>query len=177
MLAVRSATPADAGPLARIAEETFRATFAAMNAAEDMDLHCQSRYGADIQAAEIENPGMLTLLCEEGGALAGFAQLKWGAAPACVATAAPGEVHRLYVRAHWHGKGAAQELMRSGIEALTRRGCDAVWLGVWERNPRAIAFYRKWGFVEVGHHVFPLGRDPQRDVVMMKTLAGTGIVA
>jgi ribosomal protein S18 acetylase RimI-like enzyme len=43
-----------------------------------------------------------------------------------------------------------------------------VWLGVWERNPKAIAFYKKFGFREVGAHVFPLGSDPQRDVVMAR---------
>jgi ribosomal protein S18 acetylase RimI-like enzyme len=48
------------------------------------------------------------------------------------------------------------------------------WLGVWEHNPRAIAFYRKSGFVEVGDHVFPVGRDPQRDVVMARAVAANG---
>lgn len=172
MLVVRRATPADASLLAQMAEETFRAAFGALNSVEDMDLHCQSSYREDIQAAEISDPDMLTLLCAEGSSLAGFVQLKWGKQPACVATAAPGEIHRFYVRAHWHGRGVAQELMQSGIEALARRGSDAGWLGVWERNPRAIAFYRKCGFVEVGHQVFTVGRDPQRDVVMMRRLPG-----
>ena len=56
------------------------------------------------------------------------------------------------------------------VDALLERGCDVVWLGVWERNPRAISFYRKVGFAEVGEHVFQLGSDPQRDVVMALTL-------
>jgi ribosomal protein S18 acetylase RimI-like enzyme len=45
-----------------------------------------------------------------------------------------------------------------------------VWLGVWEHNPRAIAFYKKYGFISVGEHPFPLGGDLQRDIVMAKPL-------
>jgi ribosomal protein S18 acetylase RimI-like enzyme len=47
-------------------------------------------------------------------------------------------------------------------------GAAALWLGVWERNPRALAFYRKWGFDVVGEHTFRLGDDPQRDLIMRR---------
>jgi ribosomal protein S18 acetylase RimI-like enzyme len=58
--------------------------------------------------------------------------------------------------------------MNACIEEMSLHRSDVVWLGVWERNPRAIAFYRKFGFREVGTHVFPLGNDPQRDIVMAR---------
>lgn len=82
-----------------------------------------------------------------------------------------GETQRLYVADQWHGKGVAQGLMRACTEEETRRGSDAIWLGVWEHNPRAIAFYRKWGFVAVGDQPSPLGRDLQRDLAMVKTMS------
>jgi diamine N-acetyltransferase len=172
VLTVRRADPSDARQLSRIAEATFRATFCSVNTAEDMDLYCQKSFGEKVQESEIANPNMLTLLCEECEKLAGFAQLRWGAAPACVSAKAPGEIQRLYVADEWHGKGVAQGLMRACIEEMIRRGSDGIWLGVWEHNPRAIAFYKKWGFVAVGDQVFSLGRDSQRDIVMVKVLSG-----
>jgi ribosomal protein S18 acetylase RimI-like enzyme len=60
--------------------------------------------------------------------------------------------------------------MAACLEELKARGSDVAWLGVWERNPRAIAFYRKMGFAECGEHVFTLGHEPQRDVVMARKL-------
>jgi ribosomal protein S18 acetylase RimI-like enzyme len=63
----------------------------------------------------------------------------------------------------------AQELMNACINKVKQRGSDVIWLGVWEKNPKAISFYKKFGFVEVGDHVFPLGNDPQRDIVMKRT--------
>lgn len=168
MPTIRSATPGDASRLAQLAEFTFRATFGTANSAEDMELHCRNTYGEAIQAREIDNPHMLTLLCEEDGELIGFAQLRWGVAPACVIGRKPGEVQRLYVTSAWHGQGIAQALMNSCLQMLAQRGSDVVWLGVWEQNPRAMAFYRKMMFMEAGEHEFLLGNDLQRDIVMIR---------
>lgn len=164
---IRNANPGDAAGLAQIAEQTFRETFAALNRAEDMDLHCRRSYGESLQTVEISDPGRNTLLVEHEDRLIGYAQLRWGAAPACVVAQRPCEIQRLYVVASWHGHGVAQELMAACIAEARRRRSDAIWLGVWERNPRALAFYRRCGFIEVGDHVFPLGNDPQRDLVMV----------
>lgn len=165
---IRTATATDAGQLARLAEGTFRDTFGAMNTPEDMQLHVDASYGDAIQAAEIANPVMLTLVCEDGDQLVGYAQMRWGEAPECVAAQSPGEIQRLYVAHDWHGRGVAQRLMQTCLEAMESRGADVVWLGVWEHNPRAISFYRKFGFVEVGDHTFIVGQDPQRDLIMAR---------
>lgn len=168
MPTIREARSTDAKRLSDLAEATFRATFDATNTAEHMEPHCQSSYGEQIQAAEIADRGMVTLVSEDKGRLIAYAQLRWGKAPDCVSAKNPGEIQRLYVVEDWHGKGAAQELMKVCIDEIKQHGSDALWLGVWERNPRAISFYRKFGFVEVGDHIFPLGGDPQRDIVMVK---------
>ncbi|GAA0889021.1 GNAT family N-acetyltransferase [Rhodanobacter soli] len=171
MSSIRYAKPSDAKRLAALAEATFRDTFGSVNAVEDMNLHCRASYGEAIQSAEISNAGIATLLCDEGGNLAAFAQLRWSAAPACVSAQNPGEIQRLYVAKSWHGKGMAHDLMAACIGEMENRKSDVVWLGVWERNPRAIAFYKKFGFVEVGDHVFPLGTDPQRDIIMSRLVS------
>lgn len=167
---VRHATARDAQALAMLAEASFRATFGAMNTAAHMDVHCRASYGAAIQAAEIADPAIATLLAEADGQLAGYAQLREGATPACIEAMRPGEIQRFYVQVRWHGTGVAQALMGGALAALRARGCDVAWLGVWERNPRAIAFYRKSGFTVVGEHVFDLGGDPQRDLVLLRSL-------
>jgi ribosomal protein S18 acetylase RimI-like enzyme len=169
---IRRARHDDAAQLSAIAEETFRDTFAAANSPGDMDRHCRTRYGTAIQAAEIADPNRVTLLCEQGGRLVGFAQLRWGAAPGCVVALAPGEIQRLYVVAACHGKGVAHDLMAACLDEMSSRRSDVAWLGVWERNPKAIAFYGKFGFRAVGEHVFLLGSDPQRDIVMARPLDG-----
>ncbi len=177
MLSLRRAQPGDARTLSILAERTFREAFAAVNTPEDMELHCRTTYGEDIQAAEIADPDKVTLLCEIDGAPVGYAQVRWGRTPTFVVARAPGEIQRIYVLAECHGKGVARELMDACLREIAARGCDVAWLGVWEHNPRAIAFYRKVGFVEVGEHRFLLGNDLQRDVVLARPLEGTGAPA
>ena len=167
---IRLATPADAASLADLFERTFRSTFAEATSSEDMDEHCRNSYSAAIQGAEIRDPGRVTLVCESEGNLVGCGQLRRGTPPACVQASAPVEIQRLYVDARWHGKGIAQGLMDALLEAAARLGADEVWLGVWERNPRAIAFYAKNGFAMVGEHVFVVGSDPQRDLILARRI-------
>lgn len=173
MSLIRKAHRGDAKNLATLAESTFRATFGAVNLAENMEQLCQSSFSEDIQAGEISDPDMLTLLSEQENHLIGFAQLRWGPAPDCVVGRSPGEIQRLYVANDWHGKGIAHDLMSACIAEIKGRGSEVVWLGVWEQNPRAISFYKKFGFVEVGDHIFPVGSDPQRDIVMARSVASS----
>ena len=70
----------------------------------------------------------------------------------------------------WHGQGIAQRLMDSVSDIARRRGAETLWLAVWEFNPRAVAFYRKCGFVDVGSKAFILGTDRQTDRVMERAI-------
>lgn len=83
---------------------------------------------------------------------------------------APLELKRLYVARAWHGRGVAQALMNAVLDAARARGAKTLWLGVWERNPRAVAFYEKYGFTRVGEHSFILGSDVQTDWVLARPL-------
>jgi ribosomal protein S18 acetylase RimI-like enzyme len=58
--------------------------------------------------------------------------------------------------------------MKACLAEAEKRGCDTLWLDVWERNPRAIAIYRNWGFIEVGTQTFQLGNDLQHDLLMQR---------
>ena len=54
------------------------------------------------------------------------------------------------------------------MEVAKEQEKSSVWLGVWEKNDAALNFYKKLGFEAVGEHVFQLGDDPQRDIIMQK---------
>lgn len=167
MFRFRRAQARDAAALAALAEQTFRDAFSADNTRENMDLHCARSFGPAIQAREISDPQMVTILAEAAGQLVAFAQLRPLDGSPYVASGRASEIRRMYVARDWHGKGLAHELMRQVLEIVAQEGSDSVWLGVWEKNPRAMAFYRKFGFRAVGEHSFPLGRDLQRDIIMV----------
>lgn len=167
---IRIGTASDADALAELAARTFEETFGADNRPEDMALHKATAYGHAQQLRELVDPDVVTLLAEVDGQLGGFAQLRSGPAPECVTGDSPIELLRLYVARAWHGQGLAQALMqRVELEAKERRA-RTLWLGVWENNPRAQAFYRKTGFTDVGSHVFIVGTDPQTDRIMIRPI-------
>ena len=159
---IRKATDADAAALAAFGARTFAATFAAQNTPEDMEQFLRSAYGEAQQRREIADPLMTTLLCEAAGVLLGFAQLRGGDDPSTI------EILRLYVDPAHHGRGVAQSLMEACLAAARNAGARTIWLGVWERNARAIAFYEKCGFVHEGEHPFLVGSDLQTDWVMRR---------
>ena len=166
MAVLRLALPGDAPSLAVLAERTFRETFGSRNSPENMDLHCERNFGPDIQLREIGDRGIITTLANEAGQLAGYSQLKLASASPAVAARQPAELHRIYVAAEWQGRGIAQALMKQALADAARAGCDRLWLGVWEHNPKAMAFYKKFGFEIVGTHAFMLGHERQRDLIM-----------
>jgi len=163
---LRRAVAGDAPSVAVIAERTFRDAFGAHNSPDNMDLQCVRHFGPDIQAREIADRGLVTTLAVEGGQIVGFTQVTLAKAHPSVAAKHAAELNRIYVAAEQHGKGVAQALMRNVFTTAAAAGADRLWLGVWEHNSKAIAFYRKFGFEIVGEHSFMLGLERQRDVLM-----------
>ena len=163
---IRYGTTADAEMLSELGAKTFYDTFAKDNTPENMAAHLKNSFSPEIQLAELANPENIFLIIEEDGLPIGYAQLILNSKEEFITGTNPLEVRRIYATQEYIGKGVGKELMQVAIREAQQRGCDCVWLGVWEKNPRAIAFYKKWGFKEVGSHIFSVGDDPQRDYVM-----------
>lgn len=170
---IRTAIPSDAEPLAALAERTFRETFADHNAADDMDAYVAESLSLDRVRAELADDASTFLLAfiDGGRQPTGYAKLRTGTTEPSVTGSAPVELQRLYVDRSAIGHGVGAALMRASVEAAREAGHRTLWLGVWERNVRAIAFYEKWGFEAVGDHVFRLGSDKQRDLIMERPVS------
>jgi ribosomal protein S18 acetylase RimI-like enzyme len=173
-VSIRHAACADAANVARFAVRTFEEALGADNRAEDVALYIAASCNERKQRLEIENPMVETLLVESDQAFAGFAQRRQGAAPSCVQETDAVELWRLYIDAPWHGRGIAHRLMRAVADAARRRRARWRWLRVWERNPRAQAFYRKCGFEIVGAQPFLLGTERQVDNVRLRAFGTPG---
>jgi GNAT superfamily N-acetyltransferase len=169
-LHIRRATLADAPLISALGVETFVTSFGAQNTPENLAKHLANAFGEEIQTRELTDPSITYLIAELNGRTAGYAQVRDGEAPECVTGAAPVEVRRFYVLHDFHGTGIAQALMNACADEARQRGGRTLWLGVWDQNPRAIRFYTKWGFEDVGGQTFVLGDDPQQDRVLSHSL-------
>ena len=171
-VAVRVASQDDVALLAELGRETFRSAFAQYNTPEDMEAYLEENFSEDRVGQEISDPLATFLIAELSGKPLGYARLYAGDPNASVTGARPVELVRLYVLPESIGHGIGARLMKGCINTATSRGFETLWLGVWERNPRAIRFYQKWGFKEVGTHIFQLGSDAQSDLIMERSLTG-----
>jgi ribosomal protein S18 acetylase RimI-like enzyme len=164
---VRAGVESDASALAAFAARTFEETFAADNRPEDLQAHLSSAFGLLQQTQELLDPNMVSLLAHQGANLVAFAQVQRKDPPPCVLVDRAIELHRFYVDRPAQGSGIAQLLMDAVHDAARAFDGKHLWLSVWERNPRAIAFYKKVGFTDCGSTVFYVGPDAQVDRVMI----------
>jgi ribosomal protein S18 acetylase RimI-like enzyme len=174
---IRRAAESDALSLSVLAEKTFRAAFAQANTPENMELHCAASYSPALQLAEIRDSRCETWLADTGQELVAYVQLRLDATLPAISGERPIEIQRFYVDALHHGSGLAHQLMAHVLARAQAAGAAALWLGVWERNSRALAFYRKWRFSVVGEHIFRVGEDPQRDLLVCRGVESDDVAA
>jgi len=166
-ITIRRGSVTDAAELAAFAARTFKEAFSADNNPDDLRAHLANTYSLAQQAAELADPLVVTILARLNGKLVAYAQVRRNTPPLCVTHDAPIELHRFYVDQRAHGSGLASKLMQVVHQAAREFQGRHIWLGVWERNPRAIAFYEKEMFVDVGSTFYMVGPDKQIDRVLV----------
>ena len=163
---IRYGTTEDAKMLAELGARTFYDTFAKDNTPENIDAYLKKSFSPEIQFNELSQPDIIFLIAEFEDMPIGYAQLMINSKDESIKSTQPLEIRRIYASQEYLGRGVGKELMQAIASEAKLRGCDCIWLGVWEKNQRAIDFYKKWGFREVGTHIFSVGDDPQNDFVM-----------
>lgn len=170
LITIRPATVDDAAFLAEFGARVFSETFAKDNQSEDMAAYLSSAFSPEKQRSEILQPGSQFLIAYSEDQPVGFARLQSGPAPTCITGSRPVELVRLYAIQAMIGRGVGGALMQHCLDVSRAGGYDVIWLGVWQKNPRAIAFYRKWGFEIAGTATFTIGSDDQTDWLMQRKL-------
>jgi GNAT superfamily N-acetyltransferase len=173
-LTVRRAQASDASALAQLARQTFIDTYGALTDPEDVRLHCEKNFGIAQQTAEINNPDYAVILIWQQQELIAFAQVVRRPLPDSAEVEVQVQdaiaLFRYYVKKEWHGKGVAQVLMQAVEQAAREFAATHLWLGMWEHNARALAFYQKVGFAHVGWMDYHFGSKVERDYVLLKRL-------
>jgi diamine N-acetyltransferase len=167
---VRLANAKDAETLLEIGIKTFRDTFASQNTSEDMTLYLEKNFTLDQFTNDLNDVNCLFVMAFDNEQLIGYAKLRQGKLPNGIEDTNAIEIERIYSLKSYLGKNVGKTLMQRCLEIALQRGFTTVWLGVWEHNPKAIAFYEKWGFKTFGAHPFLLGNDLQTDLLMKKSL-------
>jgi diamine N-acetyltransferase len=183
-IAIHLATLSDAALLADLGARTFMETYEHANTADDMRTHLDRVFTTEARAAELGDNDRATFIAdsvsrgaaESAGArveVVGYATARRNSFSSDAHFRNPAELEKIYVLNSAHGRGAGAALVNAYVEQARRWRCDGLWLGVWEKNSRAIGFYERMGFTVVGLKTFQLGADTQNDLVMARALEVT----
>lgn len=156
-ITLRLATPEDAVPLAGFAAQAFADTYRELSDAQEIADYVAEHFRPEVMVGVIADAHCTTLLAWVGERLAGYAIVKAEPAPACVTGPAPLKLWRLYLGEGFIGQGLGARLMTAAHAEARRRGAQTLWLGVYDRNVRAVRFYERFGFAKVGGQEFLFG--------------------
>jgi len=172
---IRYAVPQDATLLAEIGARTFYDTYIKFLDAKALRNYVNVAFTPENQLDEITDPDTIFLIAEERSNKAGYAMLKFHSIASEESVKKSIEISRIYLLNKYIGRGIGAELMTRSINEARASGCENIWLGVWEKNIKAIRFYEKWGFEMVGSRAFIFGNESHNDLIMklhLKTTRG-----
>jgi diamine N-acetyltransferase len=158
---IRIATESDIEQLCKIGKRTFVETYGEQNTPENLQNYLEEKFNEKQISDEILTDETIFLLVELNNETIGYAKMRVNLAenpdPKSL------EIERIYIEKAFHGQKLGATLMQECINVSREKGYQSLWLGVWEYNPKAINFYKKWGFEIYGTHIFQLGDDAQTD--------------
>jgi diamine N-acetyltransferase len=170
LISIRPAVTEDAPQIASLSRRTFFDSFAKFNSKENMDKFMAEQFSIEFLEAEVKDGSNIFLLAYLDDELVGYAKMTDKHKPEGLEDVAIIELCRIYTEQWTIGQGIGKSLMLECFEIAKAKGKKIIWLGVWQHNEIAIAFYKKFGFEKFGTHIFMLGDDPQTDWLLKRNL-------
>jgi ribosomal protein S18 acetylase RimI-like enzyme len=168
---IRRCELADLDALRNIAFQTFDDTFRRLNDASSFNAYLDASFSRAKLETELKNPRSAFFFLYNDDVLAGYMKLNQGDAQTDLGDPEALEIERIYVTRDFQGLGLGKALIDKAMEVARLAKKKTVWLGVWQKNGNAIAFYKKMGFAKTGTHDFYIGKKRQTDFIMRRNTA------
>lgn len=160
----------DSRDLQEISYDTFEETFGSQNSPENMSAYLEKAFNIKQVEKELSNPLSYFFFVYFHDEIAGYLKVNTGDAQSENMDDDAMEIERIYIKSKFQKRGLGKYLFNKAMDIAREKNKKKIWLGVWEKNERAIAFYEKLGFVQIGSHSFFMGDEEQTDYIMVKTL-------
>lgn len=169
-MTIKKCTLEDSLNLQAISVETFTETFKDHNSPEHLNAYLERAYNVNQLKQELTNQSSQFFFVYYKQEVAGYLKTNTGDAQSEAMGDDSLEVERIYVKKKFQKHGLGKHLLNKAVEIAKLQKKEKIWLGVWEENENAIAFYKKKGFLQTGAHSFYMGDDEQVDLIMTKIL-------
>jgi|SRR5690625_4121869 len=156
--------------LQEIGIETFNETFKHQNSPENMNAYLERAFNLKQLEKELSNSFSQFFFVYFNYEIAGYLKVNTNDVQSEEMGDDSLEIERIYIKNKFQKHGLGKYLFNKAMEVAEDLNKKKIWLGVWEKNENAIAFYKKMGFVQAGAHSFYMGDEEQTDFIMTKTL-------
>lgn len=160
----------DAHKLQEVSYETFNETFQHQNSPENMNAYLKKAFNLNQLEKELLNTSSQFFFVYFHNEVAGYLKANTNEAQSEKMGNDSIEIERIYIKNQFQKHGLGKHLYQKALEIAKQSNKKKIWLGVWEKNDNAIAFYKKMGFIQTGAHSFYMGDEEQTDLIMIKTL-------
>ena len=167
---IRKCARDDLDILLELARTTYETTFTGFCGEEDMRAYLEAAFSREQLLKEMDNEESSFYLLFEEQRLVGYMKLNAGTAQTDIHDPDALELERIYVLNEFQGQGLGGFLLARALGLGRESGKAYLWLGVWELNEKARAFYASQGFYAIGNHAFIMGDDVQNDLILGKDL-------
>jgi ribosomal protein S18 acetylase RimI-like enzyme len=167
---IKKCTLEDSRELQEISYETFNETFKHQNSPEHINAYLERAFDLNQLEKELANSSSQFFFVCFNNEVAGYLKVNTDDAQSEAMGDESLELERIYIKNRFQKHGLGKYLLNKAMEIAIERKKKKIWLGVWEKNENAIAFYHKKGFVQTGVHSFYMGDEEQVDLIMTKTL-------
>ena len=166
----RQCTIEDLDILRTFSRQTFFETFAAMNTPKNMTSYLNEAFALEKIRSELSDRNVAFYFLYSDERLVGYLKLNEALAQTDIHDEQSLEIERIYISKDFQGEGLGRYLVYQSICTAIQRKKKYIWLGVWEKNTKALHFYKRNGFYQIGTHSFVMGDDEQTDYIMRKDL-------
>ncbi|ULT59294.1 GNAT family N-acetyltransferase [Neobacillus drentensis] len=169
-LTIKKCNHDDLRMLQEISYETFDETFKEQNSPENMNAYLEKAFNLNQLEKELAISSSQFYFVYVNSEVAGYLKVNTNEAQSEEMGDESLEIERIYIRDKFQKHGLGKFLFNKAMEIAMESNKKKIWLGVWEKNENAIAFYKKMGFVQSGAHSFYMGDEEQIDFIMIKTI-------
>lgn len=156
--------------LQEVSIQTFTETFKDNNSEKSLNDYLNTAYELTKLEKELENPHSEFYFAYFNNELAGYLKININDAQSEKMGENALEVERIYIKKSFKRRVIGRHLIETAEQLAKKYQKNLMWLGVWEYNPKAIAFYETLGFKVIGAHSFFMGEEEQTDLIMSKQL-------
>lgn len=170
-LIFKKCTIEDLDTLIELSRTTFIDAFEKANDPDDFKRYIQKAFNREQITSELMNKDSLFyFIVTETDGLVGYIKLNRKESQKEQFDLEAIELERIYIKKEFQGQRYGKEALLMVIDIARTHKASCLWLGVWEQNKRAIAFYQRHGFKKFGEHPYLIGEDEQYDWMMKLAL-------